>query len=147
MGVTVDQAGQQRLDGEQTLDVLRYRAGYDSGDFGRMETQQALLEAVVSQFLSLGSIPHISDAAEILSGSMTTDLSAEDAISLAGKLLLCEDVNFDTMPVLTSEGEAAVMVDVPAWLELVNARLTPADSPITEADMYSLTTVDARDSW
>lgn len=147
-GLHIDlKAGQQRLDGEQTLDVLRYRAGYDSGDFGRMETQQALLEAVVSQFLSLGSIPHISDAAEILSGSMTTDLSAEDAISLAGKLLLCEDVNFDTMPVLTSEGEAAVMVDVPAWLELVNARLNPADSPITEADMYSLTTVDARDSW
>lgn len=147
-GLHIDlKAGQQRLDGEQTLDVLRYRAGYDSGDFGRMETQQALLEAVVSQFLSLGSIPHISDAAEILSGSMTTDLSAEDAISLAGKLLLCEDVNFDTMPVLTSEGEAAVRVDVPAWLELVNARLNPADSPITEADMYSLTTVDARDSW
>lgn len=147
-GLHIDlKAGQQRLDGEQTLDVLRYRAGYDSGDFGRMETQQALLEAVVLQFLSLGSIPHIADAAEILSGSMTTDLSAEDAISLAGKLLLCEDVNFDTMPVLTSEGEAAVMVDVPAWLELVNARLNPADSPITEADMYSLTTVDARDSW
>lgn len=147
-GLHIDlKAGQQRLDGEQTLDVLRYRAGYDSGDFGRMETQQALLEAVVSQFLSLGSIPHIADAAEILSGSMTTDLSAEDAISLAGKLLLCEDVNFDTMPVLTSEGEAAVRVDVPAWLELVNARLNPADSPITEADMYSLTTVDARDSW
>lgn len=147
-GLHIDlKAGQQRLDGEQTLDVLRYRAGYDSGDFGRMETQQALLEAVVLQFLSLGSIPHIADAAEILSGSMTTDLSAEDAISLAGKLLLCEDVNFDTMPVLTSEGEAAVRVDVPAWLELVNARLNPADSPITEADMYSLTTVDARDSW
>lgn len=147
-GLHIDlKAGQQRLDGEQTLDVLRYRAGYDSGDFGRMETQQALLEAVVSQFLSLGSIPHIADAAEILSGSMTTDLGAEDAISLAGKLLLCEDVNFDTMPVLTSEGEAAVRVDVPAWLELVNARLNPADSPITEADMYSLTTVDAQDSW
>lgn len=114
---------------EQTLDVLRYQSGYDSGDFGRIETQQALLEAIAEQFLSLGSIPHIAEAAEILSGSMTTDLSTEAAIALAGQLLGCKDVSFSTMPVLSSDNGPGVRVDVPAWLELVNERLNPADSP------------------
>ena len=137
-GLYIDlEAGRQRLDGKQTLDVLRYRSGYDSGDFGRIETQQALLEAVAEQFLSIGSIPHIAEAAEILSGSMTTDLSTEAAIALAGQLLGCKDVSFSTMPVLSSDNAPGVRVDVPAWLELVNGRLNPADSPVTEADLAS----------
>lgn len=137
-GLYIDlEAGLQRLDGEQTLDVLRYQSGYDSGDFGRIETQQALLEAIAEQFLSLGSIPHIAEAAEILSGSMTTDLSTEAAIALAGQLLGCKDVSFSTMPVLSSDNGPGVRVDVPAWLELVNGRLNPADSPVTEADLAS----------
>ena len=137
-GLYIDlEAGLQRLDGEQTLDVLRYQSGYDSGDFGRIETQQALLEAIAEQFLSLGSIPHIAEAAEILSGSMTTDLSTEAAIALAGQLLGCKDVSFSTMPVLSSDNAPGVRVDVPAWLELVNGRLNPADSPVTEADLAS----------
>lgn len=137
-GLYIDlEAGLQRLDGEQTLDVLRYQSGYDSGDFGRIETQQALLEAIAEQFLSLGSIPHIAEAAEILSGSMTTDLSTEAAIALAGQLLGCKDVSFSTMPVLSSDNGPGVRVDVPAWLELVNERLNPADSPVTEADLAS----------
>lgn len=137
-GLYIDlEAGRQRLDGKQTLDVLCYRSGYDSGDFGRIETQQALLEAIAEQFLSLGSIPHIAEAAEILSGSMTTDLSTEAAIALAGQLLGCKDVSFSTMPVLSSDNGPGVRVDVPAWLELVNERLNPADSPVTEADLAS----------
>lgn len=137
-GLYIDlEAGLQRLDGEQTLDVLRYQSGYDSGDFGRIETQQALLEAIAEQFLSLGSIPHIAEAAEILSGSMTTDLSTEAAIALAGQLLGCKDVSFSTMPVLSSDNGPGVRVDVPAWLELVNERLNSADSPVTEADLAS----------
>lgn len=137
-GLYIDlEAGRQRLDGKQTLDVLRYQSGYDSGDFGRIETQQALLEAVAEQFLSLGSIPHIAEAAEILSGSMTTDLSTEAAIALAGQLLGCKDVSFSTMPVLSSDNAPGVRVDVPAWLELVNERLNSADSPVTEADLAS----------
>ena len=137
-GLYIDvEAGRQRLDGKQTLDVLRYRSGYDSGDFGRIETQQALLEAVAEQFLSIGSIPHIAEAAEILSCSMTTDLSTEAAIALAGQLLGCKDVSFSTMPVLSSDNAPGVRVDVPAWLELVNERLNPADSPVTEADLAS----------
>lgn len=137
-GLYIDlEAGRQRLDGKQTLDVLCYRSGYDSGDFGRIETQQALLEAIAEQFLSLVSIPHIAEAAEILSGSMTTDLSTEAAIALAGQLLGCKDVSFSTMPVLSSDNGPGVRVDVPAWLELVNERLNPADSPVTEADLAS----------
>lgn len=137
-GLYIDlEAGRQRLDGKQTLDVLCYRSGYDSGDFGRIETQQALLEAIAEQFLSLGSIPHIAEAAEILRGSMTTDLSTEAAIALAGQLLGCKDVSFSTMPVLSSDNGPGVRVDVPAWLELVNERLNPADSPVTEADLAS----------
>lgn len=129
-GVDIDlKAGIQRLDGKQTLDVLRYRSGYDSGDFGRIETQQALLGAVMEQFLSLGNIPQLVEAAEILSGSMTTDLSTEAAIALAGQLLLCKNLSIFTMPVIVSDGEAGLRVDTAAWLELVSEHLNPAGGP------------------
>lgn len=45
-------AGQQTLNGAQAEQLIRFRAGYDNGDVGRIEMQHEFMEAFVDQLLT-----------------------------------------------------------------------------------------------
>lgn len=106
-------AGYQKLNGDQAMQVVRFRDGpngYNTGDLGRIETQQGFLKAVVKQCLQITNVTRIGQLAQVFTDNVTTNLTipnllwfAQQAIlgNDASKALDMESVNFVTMPCTT----------------------------------------------
>lgn len=100
-------AGYQLLNGEDAMGVLRWRmnnddTGYETGDIGRIETQQAFLKAVIAQCLQVENVSKIREFAQVFSNNVQTDLSLGNLVWFAEQAafggLSMENVNFITMP-------------------------------------------------
>nr|WP_223343089.1 LCP family protein [Synechocystis sp. PCC 7339] len=75
--------GQQRLDGEKALQMLRFR--HDAlGDIGRIQRQQIVMRAVVEQALKPQTILRIPDIVKILQSNIDTNLNMEELVAIAG---------------------------------------------------------------
>lgn len=129
------QPGYQLLDGYQAMGLCRYRSGYVMGDLGRIEMQQQFLRACASQLLALGNIPKAPELVRLLAESLDTDLSAANIAFLLRQFLACkaEDIHFVTAPTTpeTVSGYSYAVLELDKWLELVNDRLNPFETPIT----------------
>ena len=101
--------GQQHLDGEGVMKVLRFRdgnhnTGYVTGDIGRIETQQKLLKAIVEQLLNVRDPGTIMDLAGVFAKNVTTKLSVQNLFWFGKQAILgtppmsIDNVNFVTMP-------------------------------------------------
>ncbi len=76
-------AGEQRLDGEQALQFLRFR--YDQyGDIGRIQRQQMLMRAVIEQALKPQTLARIPQILQVIRENLDTNLSVEEVAALAG---------------------------------------------------------------
>ena len=100
-------AGYQLLNGEDAMGVLRWRknnddTGYETGDIGRIETQQAFLKSVIAQCLQVENVTKIREFAQVFSNNVQTDLSLGNLVWFAEQAafggLTMENVNFITMP-------------------------------------------------
>ncbi|MFM7441091.1 MAG: LCP family protein, partial [Snowella sp.] len=75
--------GQQHLDGNKTLQLLRFRK--DSlGDIGRIQRQQMLTRALVEQALKPQTLLKIPDILSILQAYIDTNLTTEELFAIAG---------------------------------------------------------------
>ena len=83
-------AGEQHLDGEEALKVVRFRSGYATADIGRIGTQQDFLKSVASQMLTLGNIPNLPTFIDIFVNNVDTNLSAENIAFFARQFLQCK---------------------------------------------------------
>jgi len=90
-GVTVP-SGKQTLNGDQALVFVRCRKTYATGDFQRTANQRQLLKAVSKQILS-SSPTDMPGLINSLSGSVTTDMNAQEIVALASSL---RGMNTDT---------------------------------------------------
>ncbi len=128
------QPGYQLLNGNQAMGLCRFRSSYVTGDLGRIEMQQQFLRALAGQLLSLGNIPHAAELARLLAANLDTDLSAANIAFFLRQFLSCraEDIGFYTAPGAPEiiSGYSYQVLDLPAWLDLVNQRLNPFDTPI-----------------
>ena len=137
-------AGEQHLDGEEALKVVRFRSGYASADIGRIGTQQDFLKSAASQMLTLGNIPNLPAFIDIFEEYVVTNMSASNLAFFARQFLLCksEDINFHTLPGNYGDsikGLSYVSINISEWLEMVNTYLNPYDQDVTEANMNILT--------
>ena len=137
-------AGEQHLDGEEALKVVRFRSGYASADIGRIGTQQDFLKSVASQMLTLGNIPNLPAFIDIFEEYVVTNMSASNLAFFARQFLLCksEDINFHTLPGNYGDsikGLSYVSINISEWLEMVNTYLNPYDQDVTEANVNILT--------
>ena len=137
-------AGEQHLDGEEALKVVRFRSGYASADIGRIGTQQDFLKSVASQMLTLGNIPNLPTFIDIFEEYVVTNMSASNLAFFARQFLLCksEDINFHTLPGNYGDsikGLSYVSINISEWLEMVNTYLNPYDQDVTEANVNILT--------
>ena len=137
-------AGPQHLTGEQAVGVMRFRSGYVTADIGRIGTQQDFLMSIASQFLTLGSIPHLSEFISIFEEYVLTNMTTANLAFFARQFLMCssEDIHFDTIPANTNDaikGLSYCSIYVNEWLEEVNAHLNPYDTPVTTANVNILT--------
>ncbi|OLP20191.1 LytR family transcriptional regulator [Leptolyngbya sp. 'hensonii'] len=76
-------AGRQHLNGDQALQLLRFR--YDgNGDIGRIQRQQMVMRALMEQALNPGTIAKLPQILSIIQSHIDTNLSVEELIALVG---------------------------------------------------------------
>ena len=76
-------AGQQHLNGEQALQLLRYRHD-ELGDIGRIQRQQIVLRALIEQTLNPTTITRLPDILNVVQENLDTNLSVEELVALTG---------------------------------------------------------------
>ena len=76
-------AGQQHLNGEQALQLLRYRHD-ELGDIGRIQRQQMVLRALIEQTLNPTTITRLPDILNVVKENIDTNLSVEELVALTG---------------------------------------------------------------
>lgn len=147
--------GYQRLDGEQAVNVLRFRYSndgsnsYPRGDLDRIDVQQDLMKAILGQTLSVKNIPNLSKLLKIFEENVETNLKASNLAFFAQEFLKLkpDDINFMVMPGEPDGviyGMNYVIPDIDGWLQMVNEYLNPFDRPILKenVDMLSYDGVD-----
>ena len=75
--------GTQHLDGDKTLQLLRFRKD-NLGDIGRIQRQQMLTRALVEQALKPQTLLKIPDILSILQAYIDTNLTTEELFAIAG---------------------------------------------------------------
>ena len=139
--------GLQRLDGQQAMNLVRYRSGYVNGDLDRVAVQQSFVRAVAEQLISRGNIPNLRALAALVAEHTDTDLTAANIAYLLRQTLLCGgEIHLSVMPVTPVElhGISYVFVELEPWLTLINESLDPFDLPVTAANLDLVTRIEGR---
>ena len=92
--------GQQILDGDKALQLVRFR-GYLNADIGRMQTQQNFLKALAKKVLTPSSILKITTFVDIFQQDVKTDISLRDLQWFAQQVIKLNpetDINMQTLP-------------------------------------------------
>lgn len=91
--------GLQQIDGEKAEWIVRYRAGYASGDLGRINTQSVLIKALIHKIKDEGRLAAMRAVAQNYR-YVSTDLPASKLISLASEAYSIEkdNIEFFTAP-------------------------------------------------
>lgn len=138
-------AGMQHLDGEQALQVVRWRQNndgtkYPTADIGRIDTQQAFLTAVAQQTLQLSNWDKIPAMAEIFQKWVDTDLKLSNLIWIGEQALTMgsENISFHTLPGDGAgyyKGISYYTLDADATLTMINNYCNPYTHDLTLDDM------------
>ncbi|GAB4285934.1 MAG: LCP family protein [Oscillatoriaceae cyanobacterium] len=75
--------GQQHLNGEESLQFLRFRND-KLGDIGRIQRQQLMMRALVEQTLNWGTIARLPKIFSAIKEHLDTNLSLEELVALGG---------------------------------------------------------------
>ncbi|MCH4180288.1 MAG: LCP family protein [Atopobiaceae bacterium] len=133
-------AGEQTLTGEQALILCRSRHAYDDygdGDACRSSNQRLVIAAIVEKVLTLDPVS-MASTISTLSGSVTTDMSLTDILSLATQMsdLDVENNVYSGAVPTTSEYLNSIwyeVVDTDDWTQMM-ARVDAGLSPYESAD-------------
>jgi len=139
------QPGLQILDGYNALRFARYRTGTPGisptiSDYQRIEHQQQVIAAVVSQLLTPASILRIPELVGIFNDHVYTDLAmgelmwfANEARALGG----LDSLHLYTIPMLGTSGTPYwyELADEEGILELINRTINPFIRDITTDDL------------
>jgi len=129
--------GSQRLDGEEALAVLRFRAGYALADLERVAVQRELISAAMDQWISLKNLKNLPDAISCLKENTVSDLDVWNLASLMIDLRGCEAGVNETLPgsaQMIGDGSYYVL-DPEAVAELINEHFNPYKRNIKEKDL------------
>ena len=133
-------AGLQKLNGQQAMEVVRFRHNNDNTgyggrqDLGRIETQQAFLKAVAQKLMKIENLPAM---AETFLKYVKTDLTLGNLVWLANEALSMggmDAIHFATLPGDGSgwyKGMSVYALDREQVLEMTNSMLNPYVAPLT----------------
>ena len=79
--------GLQILDGEKSMQFLRFRHGYADQDLGRIKSQQAFMNSVIKKVLSAESIKQIPNYIDTFYTYVKTDMSLTEVFQTASKFI------------------------------------------------------------
>ena len=139
--LTIDlSAGEQHLNGEQAMQVVRFRSGYAMQDLGRVETQRAFLAAAIKQWTSFKGLIHLPAALKLVSDASKTSLTARELIWLCESALLCSrgEIQTRTLPGQASyiAGGSYYVLDAAGVCETINACCNPYEQAIAVSNLY-----------
>ena len=107
-------AGRQHLNGDQALQLLRFR--YDEyGDIGRIQRQQMVMRALMEQTLNPATLARLPKLLSVVQTHVDTNLSVEELMALAG---FASQVNRSNVQMLTVPGDFSQpgQYDASYWL-------------------------------
>ncbi|MEI3064841.1 MAG: LCP family protein [Oscillospiraceae bacterium] len=134
------QAGKQRLNGEQAMQVARFRSGYATADLGRIEVQRSLVSAAIRQWVSPKGAIHLPQAVKLVADHTNTDLSTRNLLWLAESFLLCSrsDINSATLPGYAANFSSGsyYVLDAAGVADIVNQYLNPYEKGVEAADLF-----------
>ncbi len=76
-------AGKQHLNGDQALQLLRFRHD-ELGDIGRVQRQQMLMRALMDQTLNPATVTQVPKVLNVVKDNIDTNLTIEELLALAG---------------------------------------------------------------
>nr|WP_242025720.1 LCP family protein [Leptolyngbya sp. FACHB-36] len=76
-------AGQRHLNGDQTLQLLRFRHD-EYGDIGRIQRQQMVMRSLMEQTLNPATIARLPKILSVIQSYVDTNLSVEELVALVG---------------------------------------------------------------
>ena len=133
-------AGLQHLDGQQAMEVVRFRHNNDNSgyggrqDIGRIETQQAFLKTVAQKLLKVENVPAM---AETFLKYVKTDLTLGNLVWLGNEALSMGGMSAVTFATLPGDGTgwykgaSVYALDPEQVLEMTNTMLNPYAADIT----------------
>ena len=134
------QAGKQHLNGEQAMQVARFRSGYATADLGRIEVQRALVSAAIRQWVSPKGAIHLPQAVKLVADHTNTDLSTRNLLWLAESFLLCSrsDIRSATLPGYAANFSSGsyYVLDAAGVADIVNQYLNPYEKGVQAADLF-----------
>ncbi|SFE44012.1 cell envelope-related function transcriptional attenuator common domain-containing protein [Lentibacillus persicus] len=74
--------GPVEMDGNKTMAYVRMRKQDPDGDFGRTERQRKVIQGIIEQGASVGSVGKINDYIDVLGNNMATNMDFDDMKSL-----------------------------------------------------------------
>lgn len=101
--------GRQVLNGQKSMEFLRFRKGYSNQDIGRIDAQQNFLKALIKKALSPSSVTKVPDYITTMHMYVDTDMKITDMIDLA---LSAKDINPDEIEKITLKGRAKMINNV-----------------------------------
>ena len=132
--------GMQHLNGQQALEVCRFRQNNDGsgyGDGGRQQTQRAVLTLVMKKMLA--NPGKFSQYAEIAADALDTNLSTGNIIWFATKALGFDTEELDAMSMPCEWISPYMYLDPDATLEMVNEFFNPYVLPRTAEQLDVIT--------
>lgn len=79
--------GVQTLNGEQAMGFVRFRKGYPNQDLGRIQAQQAFMDALIKKMTSPASIMNIPNYIDTMSKYVETDMDIKTMLIVAKQAL------------------------------------------------------------
>ena len=137
-------AGLQHLNGQQAMEVVRFRHNNDNTgyggqqDLGRIGTQQAFLKTVAQKLMKLENVPAM---AETFLKYVKTDLTLGNLMWLANQALSMGGMDAISFATLPGDGsgyynkQSVYVLDAQATCDLVNEALNPYNEALTLEDM------------
>ena len=132
-------AGEQKLDGAQAMQVMRFRSGYADADLGRVKVQRDFLAAALPQWASVKNAYKLPSAIRLITEHTKTDLTSAQLAWLAESAALC---GTDGLTMATMPGSAAwigggsyYVLDAAQVADLVNEKLNPYQKEVTVVDL------------
>ena len=132
-------AGEQKLDGAQAMQVMRFRSGYADADLGRVKVQRDFLAAALHQWASVKNAYKLPSAIRLITEHTKTDLTSAQLAWLAESAALCgtDGLTMATMPGSAARigGGSYYVLDAAQVADLVNEKLNPYQKEVTAMDL------------
>ena len=124
-------AGLRDLTGEEAMELVRFRSGYENADIGRISVQRDFIKQAIGEWAKLRNILKLPAALWKIVRHCSTDLSVFELYWLAESAYVCgTDQIFSTvMPFYFND--IYVCVDLNQnYIDLINAHFNPYERPV-----------------